>query len=59
MDNLKPYPGFYAIRGYEGSEKYFLHHATVSVLNIYIYYSQVIYLSNFFNITINNIFVLK
>ena len=34
MDNLEPYQGFYDKRGYEESEKHFLHHATVSMLNI-------------------------
>ena len=37
MDNLEPYPGYYDNRGYGDNEKYFLHHATVSMLNIYIY----------------------
>lgn len=39
---------FYEIRGYKEVRKHFIHHATVSMLIIYIYNSQVIYLNNFF-----------
>ena len=35
MDNLEPQPGFYNENGYGEVEKHFLHHATVSILNIY------------------------
>ena len=39
MDNLEPYPGFYDDNEYGEYEKHFLHHATVSMLNVYIYNS--------------------
>ena len=35
MDNLQPIQDIYAEFGYKEYEKYFLHHATVSMLNIY------------------------
>ena len=35
MDNLQPNQDIYAEFGYKEYEKYFLHHATVSMLNIY------------------------
>ena len=38
----------YNENGYGEYEKQFLHHATVSLLNIYYYNSQVIFLSSFF-----------
>ena len=41
MDNLEPYQGFYAKKGYGEYEKHFLHHATVSMLNIYIFDNNV------------------
>ena len=47
MDNLEPQPGFYDKNGYGEVEKHFLHHATVSMLSIYINNSHVLYLSNF------------
>ena len=53
MDNLEPYSGFYDENGYGEDKKFFLHYATVSLLNIYIYIFQVIYLgklSFFFHI---------
>ena len=34
MDNLEPELGFYDVNGYGEFEKHFLHHATVSMLNI-------------------------
>ena len=34
MENLELEPGFYNKRGYGEFEKHYLHHATVSVLNI-------------------------
>ena len=37
MDSLEPYQGFYEKQGYGEYEKHFLHHATVSMLKIYIY----------------------
>ena len=55
MDNLEPQPGFYNKRGYGEFEKHYLHHATVSVLNIH--NSQVIHFSNFLEKNINNITV--
>ena len=55
MSNLEPEPGFYNENGYGEVEKHFLHYATVSMLNIYIYNNQVISLSSFFYI--NNLFV--
>ena len=48
MENLEPEPGFYDRRGYGDNEKHLLHHATVSVLNINIYNSQVKHFSVFF-----------
>ena len=39
MYSLEPYKGFYDKKGYGEIEKHFLHHATVSMLNIYIYNS--------------------
>ena len=53
MDNLEPYPGFYNEYGYGEDQKYLFHYAKVSMLNIYIYIFQVIYLgklSFFFHI---------
>ena len=47
MDNLEPQPGFYDKNGYGEVEKHFLHHATVSMLSIYINNSHVLYLNNF------------
>ena len=41
MDNLEPYSDYYAKRGYGEYEKHFLHHATVSMLNIYIFDNNV------------------
>ena len=41
MENLKPEPGFYDKRGYGEFEKRFLHYATVSMLNTFIYNSIV------------------
>ena len=46
MDNLEPYQGFYDLWGYGDNEKHFLHHATVSILSIYIYNSLVTYQTN-------------
>ena len=43
MDNLEPEEGFYDKNEYGEYEKQWLHHATVSMLNIYIV--QVVYLS--------------
>ena len=43
MDNLEPEPGFYVNYEYGEYEKHFLHYATVSMLNIYVSNSQVIY----------------
>ena len=37
MDDLEPGPGFYDRHGYGKFEKHFLHHATVSMLNINFY----------------------
>ena len=51
MSNLEPEPGFYNENGYGEVEKHFLHYATVSMLNIYIYNIQVISLSSFFLIS--------
>ena len=48
MDNLEPEPGFYDKRGYGEFEKHLLHHAAVSVLNIYLHNIQVLHFSNFF-----------
>ena len=42
MEELEPTPGFYAQNGYGDYEKLFLHHATVSMLNIYVYINDVI-----------------
>ena len=42
MDNLEPEPHFYHDNEYEEYEKHFLHHATVSMLNILINNSDVI-----------------
>ena len=42
MDNLEPYQGFYAKKGYGEYEKHFLHYAPVSMLNIYMYNNQVV-----------------
>ena len=35
MDNLEPRPGFYAKHEYGEYEKHFIHHAAVSMLNVY------------------------
>ena len=43
MENLEPEPGFYDLYGYGDNEKYLLHDATVSLLNIYIYNNHVTY----------------
>ena len=48
MENLEPYSGFYAENRYGEYEKRFIHYATVSMLNNYIYNNQVISLSSFF-----------
>ena len=42
MDNLEPEPGFYESNGYGVYGKHLLHHATVSILYIYIYSNDVI-----------------
>ena len=42
MVNLEPAPGFYENYGYREYEKKFLHHATVSILNIFTYNINVI-----------------
>ena len=42
MDNLEPYPGFYAQNGYGDDEKFLIHNATVNMLYICFYKSKVI-----------------
>ena len=37
MENLEPYPGFYDEKQYGEYEKQFLHYATVSMQNIFVY----------------------
>ena len=56
MDNLEPFPGFYDDNEYGEYEKHLLHHAAVSVLNIYLHNIQVLHFSIFFNKNTNNIF---
>ena len=55
MDNLEPYPGFYDQNGYGEYERQFLHHATVSMLNIYIYKDKVVKLRKFYPLLIYRI----
>ena len=59
MENLEQEPGFYDNRWYGEFEKHLLHHATVSVLNINIYNSQVIHFNNFFLIKIITTFLFQ
>ena len=42
MDKLEPEPGFYDRNGYGEYEYKLIYHATVSMVNIYIYNSKVI-----------------
>ena len=48
MENLEPYPGFYDEKQYGEYEKQFLHYATVSMQNIFVYEIKVIKLSKFY-----------
>ena len=48
MENLEPYPGFYDEKQYGEYEKQFLHYATVSMQNIFVYKIKVIKLSKFY-----------
>ena len=55
MEGLESWTGFYAEKQYGDYEKKFLHHATVSMLNIYIYKDKVVKLRKFYSLLIYRI----